>query len=308
MEENEVLEQDTELSDELAGAFDSEWDDDFTSDEGSESDDGPVEDTEPEEREEGQPDADHNSDAEEAAETSEEPGTETETGNQRFKIKYNGNEEEYDLDQMTTLAQKGRDYDHVREERDGMKGKYGKYEGFLQKLADKAGVSIDEQIDLTEAMWLMDEEAEKGNSLTEAEALLRVQRNRNAAPEQKEEMRTRVGIVQHRQLEITETLLPQHIADQIEQRTDENAAREAFQQNGYLPLYVDEKVMGIVYNTLTVQLLLDRFNLIFEGVFEPMDQSTVTSVMSNVLAPYWKQHGQSILFTLEETEKAAAKE
>ncbi len=32
-------------------------------------------------------------------------------------------------------------------------------------------------------------------------------------PEQKEEMRTRVGVVQHRQLEITETLLPQHIAD-----------------------------------------------------------------------------------------------
>lgn len=187
MEENEVLVQDTELSDELAEAFDDSWDEDTMSDEGSESDDGPVEDTEPEEREEGQPDADHDSDAEEAAETSEEPGAETETGNQRFKIKYNGTEEEYDLDQMTTLAQKGRDYDHVREERDGMKGKYGKYEGFLQKLADKAGVSIDEQIDLTEAMWLMDEEAEKGNSLTEAEALLRVQRNRNTASEQREE-------------------------------------------------------------------------------------------------------------------------
>ena len=127
-------------------------------------------------------------------------------------------------------------------------------------------------------------------------------------PEQKEEMRTRVGIVQHRQREITETLLPQHIADQIEQRTDEKAAREAFQQNGYLPLYVDEKVMGIIYNTLTVQLLLDRFNLIFEGVFEPMDQGTVTSIMSNVLAPYWKQHGQSILFTLEEAEKTSVKE
>lgn len=128
-------------------------------------------------------------------------------------------------------------------------------------------------------------------------------------PEQKEEMRTRVGIVQHRLLEMAETLLPQHIADQIEQRTDEKAAQEAFQQNGYLPLYVDEKVMGIVYNTLTMQMLLDRFNLIFEGVFDPMDQDTVTSIMSNVLAPYWKQHGQSILFTLEEaTEKTAARE
>ena len=67
--------------------------------------------------------------------------------------------------------------------------------------------------------------------------------------------------------------------------------------------------MGIVYNTLTMQMLLDRFNLIFEGVFDPMDQDTVTSIMSNVLAPYWKQHGQSILFTLEEaTEKTAARE
>ena len=153
---------------------------------------------------------------------------------------------------------------------------------------------LKEELDAMEAMLKEDMQDRKGDD--------------PMTPEQKEEMRTRVGIVQHRQLEITETLLPQHIADQIEQRTDENAAREAFQQNGYLPLYVDEKVMGIVYNTLTVQLLLDRFNLIFEGVFEPMDQSTVTSVMSNVLAPYWKQHGQSILFTLEETEKAAAKE
>ena len=118
--------------------------------------------------------------------------------------------------------------------------------------------------------------------------------------EQKEEMRTRLGIVRRRLLDMTESLLPQHIADQIEQRTDEKAAQEAFQQNGYLPLYVDEKTMGIVYNTLTVQLLLDRFNLLFEGVFAPLDQETVNSVMANVLAPFWKQNAQSILFTMEE--------
>ncbi len=125
----------------------------------------------------------------------------------------------------------------------------------------------------------------------------------NLTAEQKEEMRTRVGIVKHRLLEMTESLLPQHIADQIEQRTDEKAAQEAFQQNGYLPLYVDEKTMGIVYNTLTMQLLLDRFNLIFEGMFAPMDQGTIQSIMANVLAPYWKQHAQSILFTMEEDKK-----
>ena len=119
-------------------------------------------------------------------------------------------------------------------------------------------------------------------------------------PEHKEEMRKRVGIIRHRLKEMTESLLPQHIADQIEQRTDEKAAQEAFQQNGFLPLYVDEKTMGIVYNTLTMQLLLDRFNLIFEGVFEPVDQDVIQSIMANVLAPYWKEHGQSILFTMEE--------
>ncbi|MBR4908931.1 MAG: hypothetical protein IKZ43_07975 [Acidaminococcaceae bacterium] len=119
-------------------------------------------------------------------------------------------------------------------------------------------------------------------------------------PEQREEMRKRVAIIRHRLKEMAENLLPQHIADQIEQRTDEKAAQEAFQQNGYLPLYVDEKTMGIVYNTLTMQLLLDRFNLVFEGVFEPVDHGAIQSIMANVLAPFWKQHAQSILFTMEE--------
>jgi hypothetical protein len=40
-----------------------------------------------------------------------------------------------------------------------------------------------------------------------------------------------------------------------------------------------------------------------------MDQGTVASIMSNVLARYWKQHTQSILFTLEDVaDKAADKE
>ena len=61
--------------------------------------------------------------------------------------------------------------------------------------------------------------------------------------------------------------------------------------------------MGIVYNTLTVQLLLDRFNLLFKGVFAPVDQGAVNSLMANVLAPYWKQNARSILFTMEEEKK-----
>lgn len=180
MEENEVLEAEVEeVSDDLGDVFDKAWDEDDT-------DDGPIDDDTSDEVEEGQPDDDHDETEAEEEDNSEEPGAETEEANQLFKIKYNGNEEELTLDQMTELAQKGRNYDHVREERDNLRGKSGRYESFLQKLADKAGVSIDEQIDLTEAMWLMDEEAEKGNSLTEAEALLRVQRNRNEVQSEQE--------------------------------------------------------------------------------------------------------------------------
>ena len=162
---------------------------------------------------------------------------------------------------------------------------------------------LNEELDVIEAMLREDlDEAEKGKQNKHRDHKNRIKGKaaaNNMPPEQREEMRKRVGIVRHRLKEMAEDLLSQHIADQIEQRTDENAAQEAFQQNGFLPLYVDEKTMGIVYNTLTMQLLLDRFNLLFEGVFEPMDQETVNSIMSNVLAPYWKQHAQSILFMME---------
>ena len=162
---------------------------------------------------------------------------------------------------------------------------------------------LNEELDVIEAMLredLDESEKEKQNKHRGHKNKLKGKAAANELPpEQREEMRKRVGIVRHRLKEMTESLLPQHIADQIEQRTDEKAAQDAFQQNGYLPLYVDEKTMGIVYNTLTMQLLLDRFNLIFEGVFEPVDQDTVNSVMANVLAPFWKEHAQSILFTME---------
>ena len=186
---NDVLEVLDGLSEEESTAFDDAFDeDDFDiSEELAEAlesqneTEGESEDGQPAD----EPGADH---SEETEQNSEEQGTETEGGNQLFKIKYLGNEEELTLDQITELAQKGRNYDHVVEERDKLKGEAGRHKAFLQKLADRAGVSIDEQIDLTEAMWLMDEEAEKGNSLTEAEALLRVQRGRNGSQtEEKQE-------------------------------------------------------------------------------------------------------------------------
>lgn len=171
-ENNEVLEQEADITEEDQDAF-GDWsddsDDDWTEILTEAVADEPEQDAQPEDGEDNSGD-----DSVEA----EEQGTQTEAGNQRFKIHYLGNEEELTLEQMTELAQKGRDYDHVRQERDKLKDESGRQLDFLKKLADKAGVSVDEQIDLTEAMWLMDEEAEKGNTISEAEALLRIQRDR----------------------------------------------------------------------------------------------------------------------------------
>jgi hypothetical protein len=50
--------------------------------------------------------------------TSATPATETAN---KFKIKYNGQDEEYSLDQLTELAQKGRNYDHVFQEKESLK-------------------------------------------------------------------------------------------------------------------------------------------------------------------------------------------
>lgn len=186
MEENEVVEQEVEEIESDFDAFDDGWGElnEVTEEQEDHDDESPEsEETEPTDEPEEVEDEPESEEPEEAEETTEEPREEPEERNQLFEINYLGNKEQLTLEQMTELAQKGRDYDHVRKERDSLKSESGRQLAFLKKLADKAGVSVDEQIDLTEAMWLMDEEAEKGNKLTETEALLRVQRERNTKPE-----------------------------------------------------------------------------------------------------------------------------
>ena len=181
MEENEVIEAEVTEEPEVESEVDieeSEEQEDVSvgEDDGSDwftEDDIDADGEEPESKDE-----------DEGTEDTEPAEDKSESGNQRFKIKYLGNEEELTLEEMTEYAQKGKDYDHVREERDGLRTKFAGADRqleFLKKLADKAGVSVDEQIDLTEAMWLIDEEAAKGNDLSESEALLRVQRNKQAS-------------------------------------------------------------------------------------------------------------------------------
>lgn len=177
---NEVLEMEAEVTSEELDAFDESWNEDSGDDDFDLSDGAVTEDTEP--TEDAQPEEEVNEESTEPEGKAEEPGEERQEGNQLFEINYLGNKEQLTLEQMTELAQKGRDYDHVRQERDNLKSETGRQLAFLKKLADKSGVSVDEQIDLTEAMWLVDEEAEKGNTITETEALLRVQRGRKDQP------------------------------------------------------------------------------------------------------------------------------
>lgn len=73
--------------------------------------------------------------------TPEEIGGETEKAEPEVikeKIKYNGKEEEYTLEELKTLAQKGRNYDHVLGERDELK-KYSDEVKTLAELAKEAG-------------------------------------------------------------------------------------------------------------------------------------------------------------------------
>lgn len=183
MDENEVVEtQETEAEWEEADtdAWGAGWDDDSDFD----TDDSAITDDEgSDDHEDAQPDGTTEEEAEEADSETEEPGTETEEGNQLFTIKYLGNEERLTLEEITELAQKGRDYDHVREERDSLKSETGRQLAFLKDLADRAGLSVDEQIDKTRALWLMNEEFDKGNEISETEALLRVQREKKNSPQ-----------------------------------------------------------------------------------------------------------------------------
>ena len=181
MEENEVVEQEVEETEADFDVFDDTWDEDNEAEgvlSDHDDDDTDTEEATPADEPENAVEEHEAEQAEETAETSEKPGEPSQEGNQLFEINYLGNKEQLTLEQMTELAQKGRDYDHVRQERDTLKSESGRQLAFLKELADRAGLTVDEQIDRTRALWLQNEEFDKGNELSEAEALLRVQRDK----------------------------------------------------------------------------------------------------------------------------------
>lgn len=183
MDEQEIMQTETadDWSDDyLAGEiFDESGDEDFTLEDEADQPET-VETEEPKETE---------TEAEEEStepETEEEPAEEKqpETEAKSFKLKHLDEEIEVDEAKVVELAQKGMDYDRIREKYNGMNAempRYKEYESFLNELAAGANQTIEELIDSSRARMLIAKEQSEGRTMGEAEAMLRVQRQRKTA-------------------------------------------------------------------------------------------------------------------------------
>lgn len=169
---------DAELS-----AFDDSWDD-ITPDEGDfdltggEETDTAEETAEqetaaPDEGAEEQNEAEDTEDAEGTADTHKEDDKGPE-GHQLYTLKSPAGERQCSLDEVLALANKGMDYDGVRQDRDRMRE-------FLKELAEPSGYTIEELMDTTRARMLMGRKKAEGVEMSEMDALTEIQRNRAAA-------------------------------------------------------------------------------------------------------------------------------
>ena len=144
-----------------------------------------------------EPDAQPEAKEDEAEEKTEEepenaddaqPEQKPEAENQRFKLKVNGEEIEVDRDEVIALAQKGKDYDRVKTERDNLKtdsatmNKLKAQGDFLEELAKSSDMTVDQLMENTRARMLMNEH----EGMTEEEALKQVREKASKATEKKE--------------------------------------------------------------------------------------------------------------------------
>ena len=128
--------------------------------------------------------------AEDAPEKQEEekPDAKQEAENQRFTLKHNGEESEVDRDKVIELAQKGMDYDRIKEERDRFKTdsdtitKLKAQESFLQELAKSNDMTVDQLMETTRARMLMN----NNPGMDEEAALKQVREEASKAAEKKE--------------------------------------------------------------------------------------------------------------------------
>lgn len=170
------------------------WDDDYLSDEVFTDESGDTEEDfefadeadQPEAEEEPEPTEEKTAEESSDPETEEEPVEEKqpETEAKSFKLKHLDEEIEVDEAKVVELAQKGMDYDRIREKYNGINAempRYKEYESFLNELAAGANQTIEELIDSSRARMLIAKEQSEGRTMGEAEAMLRVQRQRKTA-------------------------------------------------------------------------------------------------------------------------------
>lgn len=178
-EMNEMLET-TEVSDTDLAAFDNDWDEiapdegdfDLTDDMGD-SEEAEAETDETKSSDEGTEDADDKAKAEENEhETVEEE--KRDEGHQLYTLKSPAGEKQCTLEEVLSLANKGMDYDGVRQDRDAMRE-------FLKELAEPTKMNIQELMDTTRARMLISKKRAEGVEMSEMEALTAIQRDRAVA-------------------------------------------------------------------------------------------------------------------------------
>ena len=114
--------------------------------------------------------------AESEAPKEEDEQTETEEqqeekGHQLYTLKTPRGEKQCSLDEVLVYANKGMDYDGMRQDRDRLRD-------FLKEMAAPLNLSVEELIDNTRARMLIQQKKEAGEELSEMEALTIIQRNR----------------------------------------------------------------------------------------------------------------------------------
>lgn len=112
------------------------------------------------------------------SETPEKEDKQTETeeqqeekGHQLYTLKTPKGEKQCSLDEVLVYANKGMDYDGMRQDRDRLRD-------FLKEMAAPLNLSVEELIDNTRARMLIQQKKEAGEELSEMEALTIIQRNR----------------------------------------------------------------------------------------------------------------------------------
>lgn len=137
---------------------------------------------------EAEPEADQQTDEpteDEAAEPESEAEETKEEPPELFELKHLGETKSVSRDEVVTLAQKGLNYDHIREERDTARAEVARLtelENFLKEIAADSGTDIEGLVIDSKASKLIAQEAKLGKTLDRevARERIRLQREREA--------------------------------------------------------------------------------------------------------------------------------